>query len=176
MCGTKDIGTYTVTAAATAIGTATLITLDQSTPGCSGLDAANEIAIIPQTSYLEVTADFTSVVSIGDTLQLAASGKITPKVTAVNWNIDASLPDVGRIHLGDGNDGKIVDSIASSGTVTYLSAITVAATTQLNHYGRGTTESSVCSDRGVCDSEAGDCKCFQGYTGLSCSIQNALAA
>merc|ERR1711968_239486 len=41
---------------------------------------------------------------------------------------------------------------------------------------KGTTGSAACSARGLCDSKAGDCACFKGYTGQACQIQNALAA
>ena len=34
---------------------------------------------------------------------------------------------------------------------------------------------SQCSNRGLCDTTAGVCHCFNGYTGVDCSIQNALA-
>ena len=34
---------------------------------------------------------------------------------------------------------------------------------------------SQCSNRGLCDSELGFCKCFSGYSGVDCSLQNALA-
>lgn len=34
---------------------------------------------------------------------------------------------------------------------------------------------SQCSNRGLCDNTAGICHCFNGYTGVDCSIQNALA-
>lgn len=39
---------------------------------------------------------------------------------------------------------------------------------------RGNYENLVCSGRGTCDSTSGVCKCFTGYTGEACSIQNAL--
>jgi hypothetical protein len=42
--------------------------------------------------------------------------------------------------------------------------------------GDGTMENVECGARGLCDTEAGECKCFPGYVGLSCSQQNALAA
>jgi hypothetical protein len=34
---------------------------------------------------------------------------------------------------------------------------------------------SQCSNRGMCDSVSGICKCFSGYTGVDCSIQSALS-
>merc|ERR1711968_134148 len=41
--------------------------------------------------------------------------------------------------------------------------------------GAGTTEASECSGRGLCDDSSGECQCSKGYTGVDCSIQNALA-
>lgn len=40
----------------------------------------------------------------------------------------------------------------------------------------GTTENVECSHRGLCDSEAGECNCFKGYTDDNCDRQQALAA
>ena len=34
---------------------------------------------------------------------------------------------------------------------------------------------SECSNRGVCDTDAGLCDCFPGFTGHDCSFMNALA-
>jgi len=34
---------------------------------------------------------------------------------------------------------------------------------------------SECSNRGICDSEAGLCECFKGYTNDDCSVQSSLA-
>ena len=34
---------------------------------------------------------------------------------------------------------------------------------------------SQCSGRGKCNKGLGSCECFDGYTGLDCSIQNVLA-
>ena len=38
----------------------------------------------------------------------------------------------------------------------------------------GTTESDVCSGKGLCDEEKGDCKCFSGYGDYDCSRQEVL--
>lgn len=35
---------------------------------------------------------------------------------------------------------------------------------------------SQCSNRGLCDSTSGICQCFSGYTGVDCSLQDALAS
>jgi len=44
-----------------------------------------------------------------------------------------------------------------------------------NAYNKGLTqENAVCSNRGLCDSSTGDCKCFSGYRGLACQEQEAL--
>lgn len=39
----------------------------------------------------------------------------------------------------------------------------------------GNTEYSPCSNRGVCDHDAGQCQCFTGYSGAACNVQAALA-
>jgi hypothetical protein len=39
----------------------------------------------------------------------------------------------------------------------------------------GASYAAECSDRGVCDSSTGICKCFRGYTKDDCSVQNTLA-
>jgi hypothetical protein len=39
----------------------------------------------------------------------------------------------------------------------------------------GVSWAAECSDRGVCDSASGVCKCFKGYTNDDCSVQNTLA-
>ena len=41
--------------------------------------------------------------------------------------------------------------------------------------GKGTMEVAECGARGLCDTEAGQCKCFPGYIGLSCSTQASIA-
>lgn len=39
---------------------------------------------------------------------------------------------------------------------------------------KGTTEWAVCSNRGTCNSDTGDCECFSGYTGEACQIQTII--
>jgi hypothetical protein len=54
----------------------------------------------------------------------------------------------------------------TTGTMT---SCVVAATVE------GTNEAVECSNRGICDTDSGVCKCFRGYSGVDCSMQNALA-
>merc|ERR1711916_136197 len=39
----------------------------------------------------------------------------------------------------------------------------------------GVNDFPTCSDRGICDEESGECKCFKGYAGQDCSEQHALS-
>jgi len=39
----------------------------------------------------------------------------------------------------------------------------------------GTTEWDVCSNRGVCNADTGDCECFGGFTGEACQIQTIIS-
>merc|ERR1711934_638031 len=39
----------------------------------------------------------------------------------------------------------------------------------------GTKEAAECSNRGSCDGETGECKCFAGHPDEDCSIQSSLA-
>ena len=39
----------------------------------------------------------------------------------------------------------------------------------------GTKETLPCSNRGTCDTAAGACSCFSGFTGIACERQNVLA-
>jgi len=73
--------------------------------------------------------------------------------------------------------GTIIGSrkVTTAATITDGSVITDALTAIYHLDGKGTTESIECGGRGLCDSEAGECKCFLGYSGVSCSEQAALA-
>jgi hypothetical protein len=85
------------------------------------------------------------------------------------------------------SDGVYKVASVETNTITFDSAFglptsnTVAQTISLTkahlayNDGAGTTEAKSCSGRGLCDDSSGECQCFKGYTGVDCSIQNALA-
>jgi len=85
------------------------------------------------------------------------------------------------ISRGHNKAAASAGTIIGSRTVATAAAITDGTATSdtagaIYHLdGKGTTESIECGGRGLCDSEAGECKCFLGYSGVSCSEQAALA-
>jgi hypothetical protein len=161
-CGsTKLLGTFTV-----ASSDADTVTTSENIPDCAGT-TGNEVIVHRVTDYIEVNADLTSVISPGDTIKWYSSG--TPHgpsrfVLSVHW----SAPN-GYIYLD--NDESSYKNFATSD----IAASTPGATSGLVIYGTATAESAMCSDRGVCDTEKGECQCFAGYTGYACNTQNNLA-
>merc|ERR1719262_403726 len=55
-------------------------------------------------------------------------------------------------------------------------ALATVATPSAHHLGKGTTENTECSHRGLCNHDEGLCECFTGYTHDDCSRQDALNA
>merc|ERR1711998_550774 len=85
-----------------------------------------------------------------------------------------------------GSDGVYQIAATGSGSTTFSATfgkpgqqasqeITFTKTHLAYNDGAGTTEAKSCSGRGLCDDSSGECQCFKGYTGVDCSIQNALA-
>merc|ERR1719387_3519728 len=104
------------------------------------------------------TNDVGTTLAVGDFIQIDAAtagndGIHTVKtLTATALTVDQTVADIGS------NE-----------------AISVYKAHLAYNDGAGTTEASECSGRGLCDDSSGECQCFKGYTGVDCSIQNALA-
>jgi len=173
-CGSKDIGSYTVS---TTVSTADAVVLAEAPPNCDGA-TGNQITIRPMTSYLEVNADLTAILPTGSFIKTnGLSGDAGP-VEYVNWHIDAGndFKDVGRVLFSAHTVVSIADGVPTYETNQPNSNPGAVNGDDLDITGNPTSENTQCSDRGVCDTEAGDCKCFGGYTGLACENQNALSA
>jgi hypothetical protein len=76
--------------------------------------------------------------------------------------------------LADSASATTGSRLVCSNTAAATAAISSAVSVKV--YGKGTTEASTCSDRGLCNTETGSCECFSGYSGIDCSTQNALKA
>lgn len=157
-CNGVAWGTFTVVSVAT-----DAITVLETIRACGsgqGLAAALASYVITTNTYLE------GMLSVGDRLIVDNFASVPPTIAAFKWDATAAS-NPGRLILsgayvgGDGVNGDENDSGVGADKV--------------KQYGTGTTENSECSDRGVCNSETGACKCFKGYTGRSCSTQNALS-
>jgi len=171
-CGSKVIGTYTISGDDESTGT--IIYLQENAPICAGdaaADPSTEITFRRMTPYIQLNADLTGSMAPGDRLAFDASHGYahSAPIRSISWNKWVSTVDTGRILFEEGT------GLSTSLTGSLTGALS-AQTTLLSFAGKGTSESSTCSDRGVCDTEAGDCKCFGGYTGLACEHQNALSA
>merc|ERR1712127_936679 len=157
--------------------TATTITIDRATASGDRFQAVRNIPgascvvsdvapMMPATSAgVFVTA---TVVSGTKTVTLSA---------AVHAN-DLSVGDKLRLWTpATVNQVVTVTNIATA-VISTKEALTAAYSSgsYVERYGRGTTEKSVCSGRGMCDGASGVCKCFKGYTFDDCSKQSALAA
>merc|ERR1712167_518409 len=83
--------------------------------------------------------------------------------------------------LGQKWNTRTVDSITlpsalpTSFTVSEALSFSNAASMRVFVDNSGTTEEASCSNRGLCDESTGECQCFNGYTDVDCSKQNALA-
>jgi len=83
--------------------------------------------------------------------------------------------------LGQKWNTRTVDSITLTNALptsfTVSEALSFSNTNEMRVFvdNSGTTEEASCSNRGLCDESTGECQCFNGYTDVDCSKQNALA-
>merc|ERR1712159_735014 len=111
------------------------------------------------------------------------------KITATSVLSDVRELEVGdrvriydELKLGKVWNTRTVDSITLDGALPNAFTVTEAlsfangnADMRLYVDNSGTTEEASCSNRGLCDESTGECQCFNGYTDVDCSKQNALA-
>jgi len=74
-----------------------------------------------------------------------------------------------------GQETEVSSSGAQSPGIIHHSDSYSMAQVHVIEKSKGTTDNSVCSNRGMCDYSSGTCKCFQGFTRQDCSLQNVLA-
>jgi len=151
----KALGTYTVDDAATV--TTGMLTLEEVPPTCS-----DGYRITLSSNFITVDADVTGMLGSGDRINVDGWATIEGTVTKVLFASPSSRVFLSEAHFA--TDGSSADADSDG------------STELINIEGEGTTESSECSDRGLCNRETGICACFKGYTGDACGLQHVLSA
>jgi hypothetical protein len=93
-------------------------------------------------------------------------------------NAALSVGDRIQLYKDEATQQILTVTEISTAALKFKEAITMnfpLASTKVYFYGKGTTEATTCSGRGLCDLGSGTCKCFKGYTMDDCSRQNVLA-
>jgi hypothetical protein len=169
-CGGKKIGTYTVSH--TTPPTPTKITTLEIIPSCDGPSSLK----IEQTEYETIWTnyDLTGLDLIGSYLRFGSTptSDVVGPVEAVYWE----EPSVTALTNDDDEDvsGSYSGRLFIKGSLPETDGYEITGV--LYQYGAGQSEKSECSDRGVCETDSGLCKCFSGYTGNACETQNSLSA
>jgi len=162
---------------------------DNDSGDIAGTDSSCDISDMVTAIKGSTSADFNLGVTSSSTDFFWASKLLTTheeakdSATATATVAYAILASQTRTTHGRNKAAASVMTIASSydsATASDIDAAAEAALTGVTdaaYYleGRGTHESSECGSRGLCDTEAGECKCFPGYIGLSCEHQAAIA-
>jgi len=155
-------------------GTGTVVerTLQNEKPACAVKAGGTNSACAAATTAAECTAGTTnSATNSADPVINACefAGK-SCDYFAIDIHFVGNSGDVPKFEIYNGADcGGIAACVSSAVPYPAFYEVTV------NVHTAGTTENSLCSSRGTCDYTTGDCKCFQGFTGVDCSRQNVLA-
>jgi len=171
------------------------VSFEGSTQSCTSTDRP-ALRFIHDTSHLANTNDCVDASACADIRAYNGQNRL------VRWASGETLDHKSTNELMDNNDLAVNDRVSirtlndhiyETRTVDYINFEGLGASTD-NYFTvsqpfsgdhtekrifldyKGTTSSSECSGRGLCDGSSAECQCFKGYTGQACQIQNALAA
>merc|ERR1712185_656774 len=134
---------------------------------------------IEQTEYetLWTNYDLTGFDLIGSYVYTDGMGAVGP-IEAVYWDPSLSAALTSDNLLGTPYDvlsglstGPYYGRLFIKGSLPQADEYEALSSAVLYQYGAGQSEKSECSDRGVCETDSGLCKCFSGYTGNACETQ-----
>jgi len=120
-------------------------------------------------TYIVTIADDSGV---ADTFTVSRNGGTASSALTIDGSAQSPTGDkCGLTFTFSGTTGGVTGdywtvTVDDSGYTTQAS-VTTSVT--------GTKETAECSNRGACDGETGECKCYAGHTDEDCSIQSSLA-
>jgi len=120
-----------------------------------------------------------SAIMIEEALE-ALPNEAIPSVTVSGTSLTAgtgNLVVTFTASLNSGDQAMLVSNVAGCDTAGCQPKFTAPAsgTVGVTATSTGSTEWAVCSNRGSCNSDSGDCECFNGYTGEACQIQTIIS-
>lgn len=109
----------------------------------------------------------------------ATTGAILGQAVKAQFASSGDSDAYSNAYVGMGGDELYVDSVPDAlyGTTAIAMDITYtgpSGSCSVSEVTKGSKESAVCSNRGVCDYETGTCVCAEGFTKEACSEQSVL--
>lgn len=158
----------------------------QTDDGTSTDDSAAEGLCIFVSTSRKLASNFVVTYNTNPEIMMDdGTSYLAETMTGYSSNIERTAIATGKTSTGDLVSGF---TITETGTLIEGTGIPVVTVEEVGEYrywdvnldgyprlsytGFNTEE---CSRRGLCDYETGECQCFSGYTGVSCSSQNSIS-
>jgi hypothetical protein len=158
---------------------------------CGYTAADDDFLKIQQSSHIAFSgtnALANAVIGSSDTFHLipdagsnaeATTGAILGQAVKAQFASSGNSDAYSNAYVGMGGDELYVDSVpdalyGSSAIAMDITYTGPSGSCSVSEVTKGSKESAVCSNRGVCDYETGTCVCAEGFTKEACSEQSVL--
>jgi hypothetical protein len=174
--GMINRGNYLTTAVAGAGNTGTIASVAVTgEETCSfatarGSKVSNDLTPSLVATYVLTIADISGAT---DTFTLTRNGGTATSALAIDGNAQTATGDTCGLQFTF--SGTTGGAVGDTWTITVDNSQYGASQGVVSSNVVGTKEAAECSNRGSCDGETGECKCFAGHTDEDCSIQSSLA-